>query len=61
MYEGEPEVHPDLKECANVVMTPHLGSAVSETRERMALIVVENIIAVMEGRRPPNLYNPEIY
>ena len=61
VYEREPEVHPDLKECDNVVLTPHLGSAVSETRERMALIVAENIIAVMEGRRPPNLFNPEIY
>ena len=61
VYEHEPEVHSDLKECDNVVLTPHLGSAVSETRERMALIVAENIIAVMEGRRPPNLYNPEVY
>ena len=61
VYEREPEVHPDLKECGNAVLTPHLGSAVPETRERMALIVAENIIAVMQGRRPPNLYNPEIY
>lgn len=61
VYEHEPEVHPALKKCATAVLTPHLGSAVSETRERMALIVAENIIAVMEGRRPPNLYNPEIY
>ena len=61
VYEHEPEVHPALRECDNAVLTPHLGSAVAETRERMALIVAENIIAVMEGRRPPNLYNPEIY
>ena len=61
VYEREPEVHPALKDCDNAVLTPHLGSAVAETRERMALIVAENIIAVMEGRRPPNLYNPEIY
>ncbi len=60
VYEHEPEVHPDLKECGNAVLTPHLGSAVPETREGMALVVAENIIAVMEGRRPPNLYNSEI-
>jgi hypothetical protein len=23
--------------------------------------VVENSIAVIEGRRPPNIFNPEIY
>ena len=61
VYEREPEVHPALKDCDNVVLTPHLGSAVAEARERMAFIVAENIIAVMEGRRPPNLYNPEVY
>ena len=61
VYEHEPRVHPDLPRRADVVLTPHLGSAVRETRERMAAVVAENIIAVMEGRRPPNLFNPEIY
>ena len=38
----------------NVVLTPHLGSAVVEVREQMANIVVDNILALLEGRRPPN-------
>ena len=29
--------------------------------ERVASILVDNVIAVIKGRRPPNLYNPEIY
>jgi lactate dehydrogenase-like 2-hydroxyacid dehydrogenase len=45
----------------NVVLTPHLGSAVYELREGMAHVVVDNVIAVIEGRRPPNCINPEIY
>jgi len=45
----------------NVVLTPHLGSAALDTRERVAAILVDNAIAVIEGRRPPNIYNPEIY
>jgi glyoxylate reductase len=61
VYEHEPAVEPGLIHMPNVVLTPHLGSAALETRERMAAIVVENITAVIEGRRPPNLYNPEIY
>jgi lactate dehydrogenase-like 2-hydroxyacid dehydrogenase len=44
-----------------VVLTPHLGSAASDTRERIAAVVVENVMGVIEGRRPPNLFNPEIY
>jgi hypothetical protein len=27
----------------------------------MANLVVDNILAVLEGRQPPNCYNPEIY
>jgi lactate dehydrogenase-like 2-hydroxyacid dehydrogenase len=46
---------------SNVVLTPHLGSAVMEVRERMANIVVDNILAILDGKRPPNLVNPEIY
>ncbi|HLC40784.1 MAG TPA: D-glycerate dehydrogenase [Methylomirabilota bacterium] len=61
VYEHEPLVEPGLLNLPNVVLTPHLGSAALDTRERIAAIVVENIAAVIEGRRPPNLYNPEIY
>jgi glyoxylate reductase len=61
VYEQEPMVEPGLIRLPNVVLTPHLGSASLETRERIAEIVVENIAAVIKGRRPPNLYNPEIY
>ena len=61
VYEDEPRVHPGLLPLRQVVLAPHLGSAVAELRERMADIVVDNIQAVIEGRRPPNLYNPEVY
>jgi glyoxylate reductase len=61
VYEQEPTVEPGLIRFPNVVLTPHLGSAALDTRERVASILVDNVIAVMEGRRPPNLYNPEIY
>ena len=61
VYEHEPRTEPALLTMANVVLTPHLGSAVAELREAMAHIVVDNIVAVLEGRRPPNCANPEIY
>ena len=61
VYEHEPMIEPGLLNLPNVVLTPHLGSAALETRERTAAIVVENIIAVSQGRRPPNIFNPEIY
>lgn len=61
VYEHEPKVTPALLAMSNVVLTPHLGSAVFELREGMAHVVVDNIIAVIEGRRPPNLINPEVF
>src|SRR5487761_1962480 len=61
VFEHEPHVEPALLAMENVVLTPHLGSAVRELRESMAHIVVDNILALLEGRQPPNCWNPEIY
>ena len=60
VFEHEPKVHPELKKMKNVVIVPHLGSATVEVREEMAGIVVDNIEALLEGRRPPNIVNPEV-
>lgn len=57
VYEFEPEVHPDLITLENVVLLPHIGSAASEVRERMALIAADNIIAFFKGEPPPNRVN----
>jgi glyoxylate reductase len=61
VFEHEPVVHPALLKMPNVVVTPHLGSAVMEVREKMANIVVDNIFAILDGKRPPNCVNPAIY
>lgn len=60
VFEHEPKVAPALLKMPNVVATPHLGSAVAEVRERMANIVVDNILALLDGRRPPNIVNPQV-
>jgi len=61
VYEHEPQVEPALVALSNVVLTPHIGSAVAELREAMAHVVVDNICAILEGRAPPNCWNPEVY
>jgi glyoxylate reductase len=61
VFEHEPKVSPALIRMPNVVLTPHLGSAVADLRDTMANIVVDNIAAVIEGRVPPNCVNPQIY
>jgi glyoxylate reductase len=58
VFEREPLI-PDGLRRDNVVLAPHLGSASVETRTRMALIAVENAIALFAGKRPPTILNPE--
>lgn len=61
VYEREPHVSPDLLEFRHAVLTPHIGSAERETREVIAGVVVDNILAFARGDRPPNVMNPEAY
>jgi len=61
VFEKEPDVSPQLLELPNAVFTPHVGSAIGELRATMANVVVDNILAVLAGKRPPNCWNPEIY
>jgi len=60
VFEHEPKVERALTKMPNVVLTPHLGSAVAELREEMAHVVVDNIFAILEGRVPPNCINPHV-
>ena len=51
VFEGEPQVHPGLLACANVVLTPHIGSATLRTRQAMAHLAADNLIGYLtEGR-----------
>jgi glyoxylate reductase len=60
VFEHEPKVAPALRKMANVVLTPHMGSAVVSVREVMANIVVDNILAILDGHPPPNCINPQV-
>lgn len=53
VYEGEPDVPRELRELRNTVLTPHIGSGTGATRDAMARLVAENVIAVVGGREPP--------
>jgi lactate dehydrogenase-like 2-hydroxyacid dehydrogenase len=57
VFEGEPKVNPGFLELRNVVLTPHIGSASAATRLTMCRTAMQNMIAVLEGREPPNLVN----
>ncbi|MEJ2661075.1 MAG: D-glycerate dehydrogenase [Desulfobacteraceae bacterium] len=60
VYENEPMVTRGLERLDNVVLLPHVGSATVETRQRMAAMDVDNLLAGLEGRMPPNCINPNV-
>ncbi len=60
VFEGEPQVHPELLKVPNVVLTPHIASATVATRRAMANLAVDNLIAALTGAPPPSLINPEV-
>lgn len=66
VYQTEvPEPNPGpisgLKDLPNVILTPHMGSAARETREEMAIRTVQNIERFLDGKRPFDILNPEVY
>lgn len=60
VYENEPALTPGLAELDNVTLLPHVGSGTLETRTRMAVLAVENLLAGLRGDVPPNILNPVV-
>jgi glyoxylate reductase len=55
VYQREPDVHPRLLAAPHAFLLPHIGSATWATRRRMTELACEAVVAVLEGRTPPNL------
>ncbi|MDD3967058.1 MAG: D-glycerate dehydrogenase [Candidatus Marinimicrobia bacterium] len=49
VYEQEPQLTPGLRDLDNVVLTPHSGSATTETRRRLAEMAVQNCLEILRG------------
>lgn len=60
VYEKEPKLTPGLAKLENAVLLPHIGSATLDTRGQMAVVAVKNALAMLHGKRPKNIVNPEI-
>lgn len=60
-FVGEwlPADHP-LTAMPNVVLTPHIGGATWNTEARQAQLVADDLEALLSGRRPANIVNPEV-
>ena len=61
VFEHEPAVDPGLLAHPRAVIVPHLGSATVDTRLAMGMLAADNLLAALDGRRPPTLVNPEVW
>jgi glyoxylate reductase len=61
VYEHEPALSPGLADLASVVLLPHLGSATTQVRSRMAALSADNAIAIGRGVLPPHCVNPQAW
>ncbi|HRK23996.1 MAG TPA: 2-hydroxyacid dehydrogenase [Beijerinckiaceae bacterium] len=52
VFEHEPKVPAAFFDLDNVVLLPHVGSASRHTRDLMGRLVVDNVLAIAEGRPP---------
>jgi len=61
VFEQEPTpMDNPLLKLDNIVVAPHISSASYETRSKMAEMVADNLVAFFEGKKPPNLVNPDV-
>ena len=58
--EPLPHDHP-LLAAPNLLVVPHIGSATQTTRERMADMAVDNLLAALDGEPMPHCANPQVY
>jgi glyoxylate reductase len=59
--EVEPISQDDpLLTLPNLIVTPHIASGSFATRARMANLAIDNLVAALSGKIPPNCLNPEV-
>ncbi|WP_180049983.1 D-glycerate dehydrogenase [Acinetobacter sp. YH12105] len=59
VYQKEPLKESELFQLDNVVTLPHVGSATTATRKKMAELAYQNLVDALEGRVPRYVVNPE--
>ena len=54
VFANEPAIDERYRRLPNVFLTPHIGSATTETRDAMGFLLLEAMQAIEEGRTPTN-------
>ena len=58
--EPPPSDHP-LMSFDNVVVSPHTAGITRQSRHNIARIAAEQMLDILDGKKPPRLLNPEVW
>jgi D-3-phosphoglycerate dehydrogenase / 2-oxoglutarate reductase len=58
--EPPPKDHP-LLAFDNVIASPHMAGVTREARASMGRIAAEQLIMMLDGKRPPRMVNPQVW
>lgn len=61
VFEKEPPLGSPLLAAPNVVFTPHLGASTIEAQARAGTLIAEQVMKVLDGRRPEFVVNANVY
>jgi len=62
VWEDEPPPHDHpLMAFDNVIVSPHVAGSTIEARDNMGRIAAEQALAILDGKKPPRLVNPEVW
>jgi D-3-phosphoglycerate dehydrogenase len=62
VFEEEPlSASSPLRQLPNVILSPHVAGQTQESMRLVALAAADAILAALNGQRPANVYNPEVY
>jgi D-3-phosphoglycerate dehydrogenase len=62
VWDKEPPLaeHP-LLQFDNVIASPHTAGVTREARANMGRIAAEQMIMILDGKRPPRIVNPQVW
>ena len=58
--EPPPSDHP-LLHFDNVLVSPHTAGITRQSRHNIARIAAEQMLDILDGKKPPRLLNPEVW
>lgn len=55
VFPDEPNVNPELLKYDNVVLLPHMGTETTDSRHKMGMVVLQNVLDALDGKKLTNL------